>query len=179
MELQTKRRIQPHWHCLVAARHGERLVELVAKTQEIRDLWLQSLGGLAKWRGARHHAADVAWHEDVGFLWYRYLVDHASKSGGAQEAVGWGRHWGIINRKAFEQVGALRVDHLTPKEYAAMRRTVAKGQRWVIRDGRCVFGSRKSRASRRGSWGVSAWFGNASTFSRIVEWSKQGGQSTG
>jgi len=173
LELQTRTRIQPHWHCMVAAGAEPTLRGMGATSKEIRDLWLQSLGlHRAQVAGAREHAVDISWHAEIEWLWYRYLVDHASKSGGAQEAVGWGRHWGVVNRAAFDLVPPSRVNHLTPRQYARIRRTVAASQRWRIPDVRCPFGSRKSRASRRGSWGVSTWFGRAGTHQRIVAWAE-------
>lgn len=87
---------QPHWH-LIAAAPPLCGIGFSAAC----DFWLSLLGDRGKVYGASDRCAVGEWCEGWSEAQTRYLFDHASKAKALQVANGWGRHWGVVNRKKF------------------------------------------------------------------------------
>jgi len=105
---------QPHYHCIGVCPPG-------VDPMSARDHWLAVLGPRGAVPGAVEHAARVAVCDDWTGARIRYLHDHASKAKLEQVAAGWGRHWGVIGRGAFELETGKRADLTREQEWIAAR----------------------------------------------------------
>lgn len=85
---------QPHLHIIGGAPENLNL-------SEISKHWLECLGDRGKVYGAADRAANVSDCADWSSQRRRYLFDHASKAKLVQIAKGWGKHWGVTNRKTW------------------------------------------------------------------------------
>ncbi len=72
--------------------------------------------------GFQKHGVVTEWHSDdedgsKADFWFRYMAAHAIKDT-KQEAVGRGRHWGIVGRKGFSEADTIAEGKLTDAEHA-------------------------------------------------------------
>jgi hypothetical protein len=142
----------------------------IERPMKSRPDCVEVLASRSDWIGANQHAVEVKPLPDVFGSWKRYLQDHNTKSKQEQIAEGFGRHWGIIGRKHFEQVLPDSVADLNLRQYSAFLRSYQRmctPQRvapWS------VFGRALGHTSRRGRSGRSVYFSNPATVQRLVLW---------
>ncbi|MDP8268918.1 MAG: hypothetical protein P9L97_09345 [Candidatus Tenebribacter davisii] len=101
--------------------------------------------------------------------WIRYIYDHATKKKNAQVASGFGRHWGIINRKYLVDA--------SPDEFMLSDRQFYKIVRWYHRlatssrsnDNSCFGRSLGKNYKSRGKAGRSCFFANPETVLKMID----------
>jgi hypothetical protein len=119
--------------------------------------------------GKDGRACVVEWISGNGCGWWRYLADHATKRKQEQEAVGFGRHWGVVGRGTFKARHVAEVAELTDKELGKLLRAVQRLSTPQVK-APCVFGRKKGYKCRRGRVGRSVWFSDSDTYSRLLRW---------
>lgn len=105
---------QPHYHCIA-------ICPADCEPMLAKDAWLSVLGERGKVRGAAEHAANVAVCDGWSVARIRYLQDHATKAKYEQIAVGWGRHWGVVNRGVWAEDKGEMASLTLSEQYVAAR----------------------------------------------------------
>lgn len=101
----------------------------------------------------------------------RYMQDHTSKSKQGQVGENIGRHWGVINRSAFEEKKFDEIIVKT-KQGFAIRRWYNRLCIPYIKDSEALFKKKRGRSYRRGYNGSSVFFSNPETLQRMIEYAK-------
>ena len=144
----------------------------------------KAVGCLSRWPGASLYSVDVQTQGWKG-AWLRYLQDHATKAKQAQIAQGFGRHWGVVGRKAFREIAPSSEMVFTCKAsyfrfWRAYHRLTRPVMMYRLRREKCVekFKFRPFRgkslgwSSTRGVYGNSVWFSKPDTVRRLFEWAE-------
>lgn len=153
---------------------------------EVRRHWLGALDALGPCDYRNHEGikrsvipganviavqADNCDDKEIG--WMRYLQDHATKSKRDQEAIGHGKHWGVVCRKEFLRVLPDHIEELTAYEYRRFLRALQRLATPWVRDDRAPFGTRLGFRNRRGKIGSAIWYRSPGTIRRLMEWAKE------
>jgi hypothetical protein len=101
--------------------------------------------------------------------WRRYMHDHASKAKQHQIPVDIGRHWGIINRKAYVQSVPSEVTTLSHEQYYRVLRWLQRLSTPRVPDARAPFGRRSGYTVKRGRFGKTIWFTQPETVQRMIQ----------
>ena len=101
----------------------------------------------------------------------RYMQDHTSKSKQGQIGENIGRHWGVINRSAFETKDFKKVIVKT-KQGFAIRRWYNRLCIPYIKDSKALFSKKRGKSYRRGYNGSSVFFSNPETLKRMIDYAK-------
>lgn len=123
---------------------------------------------LSKWVGAEKYAADVQAFSTLHGAWKRYMNDHTSKAKQAQIGENIGRHWGVIGKKAFNDLSPVSVARLTHQEYSRYLRWSNRLKTPYIRCEGALFGKRKGFKPSRGKTGRCVTFCFPETYNRML-----------
>ena len=134
---------------------------------------VQYVGSLMAHFGALDYSCQMQSDGGRG-AWMRYLADHASKSKECQEAVGKGRHWGVVGRNRFVQVFPDRVQQLDERSYFKFLR-VYRRLCQTSKKSSCVFGRKLGYRPKFGLFGNTVKFSRPEVIFRLVEWATSGG----
>lgn len=104
--------------------------------------------------------------------WLRYMHDHATKSKQEQIAHGFGRHWGVINKKAFVSDTANTVYFEdNPEDYFKILRWLNRLFTPVIKDSTKIFGRRKGEHWKSLTKnGEANYFSSPETIKRMIDY---------
>ena len=127
----------------------------------------------SRFPGARAHACDVQASEGARGAWLRYLQDHATKRKQGQVGSGFGRHWGVINRKAFAARLPSESVSMDRGEWVVFLRAFQRMCTPRIPCDKAPFGCRLGWRNSRGRIGKSVWFSRPESVMRLVEWAKR------
>jgi hypothetical protein len=193
--LEVQQRGAVHWHCITIVPHELQQtpsLTLGGWTEWIvTKKWFEALDSLGEYthdkiqnfgfgqsgyfvglrsymQGALQHAVDV--QEDGGRgAWLRYIQDHASKSKQEQMPVGFGRHWGVIGKRFFQQQKGNTVEVDTKSYYRFLRmyrRLCTPSYQCPGKPFNRSLGFRPGRGAR----GVSVWFSKPETVRKLQDW---------
>lgn len=101
--------------------------------------------------------------------WLRYMQDHATKHKQEQIPDDIGRHWGVINRKAYTQNLPDSTTGLTDRQYYRILRWLQRLATPRILDDRAPFGRRAGYRIKRGRFGRTVWFSQPATIQRMID----------
>ena len=125
-------------------------------------------------KGADRHMVDMQHDEyqHVKGSWLRYLQDHSTKVKQDQIAVGYGRHWGVVNRKHLREIFPDETFEMYAWEYDRFLRAYQRlcTPRFPAD---CVFGRRKGYRPGFGRRGSTVKFSRPETIKRLVKWAKE------
>lgn len=130
---------------------------------------VQRVGSLMAHFGALDYSCRMQSDGGGRGAWMRYLADHASKSKECQEAIGKGRHWGVVGRNRFVQVFPDRVEHLDEQAYYRFLR-VYRRLCQTSKKASCVFGRKLGYRPKFGLFGNTVKFSRPETVKRLADW---------
>lgn len=101
--------------------------------------------------------------------WFRYLADHSSKVKRDQIGENIGRHWGVLGRKYFDEIGGKQLT-LNDTQYHVFRRCYERLCTHRKLDVLKPFGKVLCRRPKRGRFGTSQCFVRPETVERMVKY---------
>jgi hypothetical protein len=122
--------------------------------------------------GADRHAVEILHMPELNTGWNRYMLDHTTKAKQEQIAEHHGRQWGVINKKAFDEIEPEESVTLTWREYSRFLRVYNRLITPYVKDPDAMFGKVRGRSFRRGMYGKYVTFSNPGTLKRMIEWAK-------
>ncbi len=126
---------------------------------------------LMAWPGAELFSADIDILKDREGAIKRYIQDHATKTKQEQIPEDIGRHWGILNAKAFSKPFPDQVMIMTNEEYARFLRAYNRLCTTSSIPASCVFGRKQGFKGKRGRYGKTVYFSRPETVKRLADWS--------
>jgi len=171
--VEIQKRGQLHWHAIAGAQGESK--DVVALLTELWHRTLRAMGdingkNLMDWKGAKKNSADVQPYKDGSAAWKRYLHDHTTKSKQEQVPENIGRHWGVIGKKMFSDVGPEQSIDLDWKVYCKVVRSYNRLCTPYVRHDGAMFNKRRGYTTKRGKIGSSVYFCRPDTMSRLIDW---------